>query len=342
MNEALSPLDGIINPPISTLLIQSKRYKKHGRHWYEEGNIGFLVGDTAFRLHRSVLSRCSSVISDMSRTPQPLFAISESFNSEDNIIGVPFVELQGQAEDFAHVLDFIYPNSLPTARTGHLGVNDLMGLVRFTGTYLIEDLKEWAISTLGTQLLTSGRSSFKSLLQNRSLYADPNFCVKIVKFSRECSLPKFLPLAFYGLSTAEWDQIPGGAACLDQLSPEDRTRVHEGRLALSKAILEQTPSLFENISARERCTQNGCNPTKSQEPGTPWKGLILHPLEELESLDSRRTSWWKGLRGSTLCEDCRKGATQIQTARGELMGRLPELFKLESKVAEANQIIGSD
>ncbi|KAG8900597.1 hypothetical protein FRC00_012168 [Tulasnella sp. 408] len=224
----------------SALLVSGRTFERHERHWYEEGNFVFLVGNTAFRLHRSILSMRSPVIADLLRIPHPLLPITEKTNPEENMIGVQSVELNDHAEDFAHVLDFIYPTSLPGTQTGHHKVEELMGVIRVTGKYLIEDLKEWAISALGAaHLLPSAKSSPKALLENKSLYADPNFCVKIVQFSRECSLPRFLPLAFYSLATAEWDLVPGGASCLDQLSPQDRTRVHEGRLALSKAVLEK-------------------------------------------------------------------------------------------------------
>ncbi|KAG9045129.1 hypothetical protein FS837_006987 [Tulasnella sp. UAMH 9824] len=327
-----NPLQEFLDLPPSTLFINGKRYKKHEQHWYEEGNFGFLVGDTAFRLHRSILSRRSSVFSDMLSTPQPLFPILEASNAQDNIIGVPFTELQDRAQDFAHVLDFIYPSSLPAARTEHLGVKDWMGVIRFTGKYLINDLNKWAISALDAHLLTSSKTSLKALLQKPSTYKNPQFCVEIIQFSKECSLPRFLPLAFYALATAEWDQIPGGASCLEQLSSQDRTRVHEGRLALSKAVLEKMPSLFEKLSSRDSCTQEGCKPTKEQEPSTRWKGILLHPLEELAP-EPRRGSWFSGMfRGLGSCVDCQKVVTHTHTVRDELKGRLTEFFKLESKV----------
>ncbi|KIO25656.1 hypothetical protein M407DRAFT_236844 [Tulasnella calospora MUT 4182] len=327
--EATGPPQELPDLAASTLLIHGKRYRKHEHHWYEEGNFGFLVGDIAFRLHRSILSRRSSVISDMFRTPQPLFPIPEISNSGDNVIGVPFMELQDRAEDFAHVLDFIYPNSLPAAQTGHLGVKDLMGTVRFTGKYLIDDLKEWAISALDARLLPSAKLSLKALRETPSLYADSKFCVEIVQFSRECSLPKFLPLAFYALATAEWDQIPGGVSCLDQLSSQDRARVHEGRLALNKAVLEKVVSLSEKLPRREDCTQGDCKPMEWVNPSIRWKGLMLHPLEELEvRIESKFAKF---------CVDCKKNVVnKVQAVRDDLMVRLTEFFKLESTIVVTN------
>ncbi|KAG9042823.1 hypothetical protein FS837_010333 [Tulasnella sp. UAMH 9824] len=315
----------------SAILVHGKSYQKHEQHWYDEGNFGFLVGTTAFRLHRSILSRRSSSIADMFRTHQHSFAISETSSPEDTIAGVPFVELPDQPEDFAHVLDFIYPDSLPAARTAHLGVMDLMGVVKFAGKYLIKDLEGWAISTLGAEhLLPSTKSSPKALLENKSLYADPDFCVEVVRFSRECRLPQFLPLAFYALATAEWDQTAGGAFYLDQLSAQDRASVHEGRLALSKSVLENVPSLSEKLLRRENCTQGDCKEMQWVNPSVRWKGLMLHPLEEL---DLRRNS-----KFAKFCVDCKSNAvTQFQTIHDDLLGRLTEFFKLESKIVDSER-----
>lgn len=307
---------------IPTLLIHGKPYNRHEQHWYEEGNVGVLVGNTAFRLHRSILSRRSSVMSDLLRIPQPVVSIPENTNSEDSIIGIPFVELNDRVDDFAHVLDFIYPNSLPAAQTEHLGVKDLMGLVRFTGKYIINDLREWAVLKLGAEhLLTTENTSFKAALENQALYADPKFCVEVVRFSRECSLPKFLPLAVYALATAEWDRIPGNVSCLEQLSAEDRNRIHEGRLALSKAVLEKVSSGSENLHPKKDCTQDGCRRMIWVNPGTRWKGIMLHPLEELET----RLTFGYPL----LCTDCAANVvTQTRTFRDDVIGRLAEFFKL--------------
>lgn len=324
-----------LDPTVSTLTINGKPYKKHGQHWYEEGNVGFLIGSTAFRLHRSILSRRSPVISDLLLTPQPLLPIIENTNPNDNIIGVLFVELHDRVEDFAHVLDFIYPNSLPAAQTEHLGVKDLMGVVGFTRKYRIDDLKEWAVSKLGADhLLPSPDSSVKVILGKKTLYGDPKFCVELIQFSRECLLPQFLPLACYALATTGWDLIPGDATCLDQLSPEDRNRIHEGRLAVNKAVLEKVSKSPEKIPRRENCAQDDCRPMVWSNSGARIKGLMLHPLQELET---RLTFSF-----AVLCADCVVNVlAQTRTFRDDLMGSLTEFFKLESNVTGTTEALGS-
>lgn len=213
------------------VVIKGQRYWKHDDHWYEDGNMAFLVETMAFRLHGSVLSRRSPVMANLLSLPLPAppYPFDESDNSDAIIDGVPLVVLHYKVRDFAHVLDFIYPNSLPAARTGHLDVHDLMGMMRLAGKYLIEDLLEWAVSKLGKEfLLLPETRSFKEALEDFERYRDPHFCVQIIQFSRECSLPQFLPLAFYALATTDWDMFPGAATCLEELSSEDQCRIHEG------------------------------------------------------------------------------------------------------------------
>ncbi|KAG8923582.1 hypothetical protein FRC01_012588 [Tulasnella sp. 417] len=123
--------------------------------------------------------------------PSPPSPFDESDNRDVIIDGVPFVMLHDDVRAFAHVLDFIYPSTLPAAPTEHLDVQDLMGMVRLAGKYLIDDLMEWAVSKLGKEfLLQPENKEFKETLEDWERYMDPEFCVKVIQFSRECSLPQ--------------------------------------------------------------------------------------------------------------------------------------------------------
>ncbi|KAG9042819.1 hypothetical protein FS837_010329 [Tulasnella sp. UAMH 9824] len=234
------------------LTIGGRMYLKHQRHWYEEGNIAFLVERTAFRLHGSVLSRRSTVMANLISVPRPSpsNSLTDSNNQDIIIDGVPFVVLHDKAKDFAHMLDFIYPNALPAAQTGHLGVHDLMGMVRLAGKYMVDDLLEWAISNLDTKfLLRLDHRSFAKALKDEKRYSDPEFCVKVIQFSRECSLPQFLPLAFYALATKDWSALPGAVTCLQELSLDDQCRIHEGRVVLTREVLIRAWTMSDNHGA---------------------------------------------------------------------------------------------
>ncbi|KIO15675.1 hypothetical protein M407DRAFT_34741 [Tulasnella calospora MUT 4182] len=271
------------------LVIKSRLYRKHKHHWYDEGNIAFLVENTAFRLHGSVLSRKSSVMADLLSIPNPSPSnpLDKSDDRDIIIDGVPFVVLHDKAKDFSHVLDFIYPKTLPGAQTEHLGVHDLMGMVRLAEKYHIQDVQEWAVSKLGKEfLLQKGHRSFARALKDEKRYADHEFCVQVIQFARRCSLPQFLPLAFYALATKDWSARPGAAICLQKLSLDDQCRIHEGRAALTREVLIRAWTMPENHGAVVKCSSWSCKrigPTLWKDAMERWENLMLHPLEELES-----------------------------------------------------------
>ncbi|KAG8900595.1 hypothetical protein FRC00_012166 [Tulasnella sp. 408] len=311
------------------LVIGGKVYLKHQRHWYEEGNIAFLVERAAFRLHGSVLSRRSTVMADLMNVSRHSPSNSSADPDNQNIIigGVPFVVLRDKkAKDFAHVLDFIYPNTLPAVQTKHLDVHDLMGMVRLAGEYLIHDLLEWAVSKLGDEfLLRPDHRSFAKALKDEERYSDPEFCVKVIQFSRECSLPQFLPLALYALATKDWSARHGAIACLQQLSREDQYRIHEGRVALTKEVFKKAFTMPENHGAAVKCKSWSCSyikPTMWFDARERWENLMLYPLEELE----HRLS----LTPASLCKEC---ITMLRSRtlafRDRLVQQLTNLFMLD-------------
>lgn len=303
-------------------------YLKHQRHWYEEGNIAFLFERAAFRLHGSVLSRRSTVMADLINVSRPSPSDSSADPDNRNLIidGVPLVVLHDKAKDFAHVLDFIYPNALPAVQPKHLDVHDLMGMVRLAGKYLIQDLLEWSVSKLGGQfLLLPDHHSFAKALKDEERYLDPEFCVKIVQFSRECSLPQFLPLAFYALATKDWSARPGAVTCLQQLSREDQCRIHEGRVALTREVFRKAFTMPENHGAAVKCKSWSCNyikPTMWLNARERWENLMLYPLEELE----HRLS----MRHTSLCKECNTTIRSRTLAfRDSLARQLRNLFTLD-------------
>ncbi|KAG8951697.1 hypothetical protein FRC04_005718 [Tulasnella sp. 424] len=234
--------------------------------------------------------------------------------------------LRDKAEDFAHVLDFIYPSTLPGVRTGHLGVHDLMGMVRLAGKYLIQDLAVWAVSKLGKDfLLRPDHRSVTRVLRDEDRYSSSEFCVQVIKFSRECSLPQFLPLAFYALATKDWDAHPESMTCLRRLTWADQCKIQEGRVALTKKVIQEALTMPENHSSSpvKKCGSWSCTyirPTMWNDAKERWENLMLHPIEELEERLS--------LPYGDLCKDCKAEIKRrTQGFRDSLVQGLAEFFK---------------
>ncbi|KIO25652.1 hypothetical protein M407DRAFT_236821 [Tulasnella calospora MUT 4182] len=317
------------------IIIAGQEYFKHRVHWYEDGNLGFLVEDTAFFIHRGVISRKSAVIKTLINSSPtthldniipPYEQLHSSFTK-----GLPFIKLgsEDRAIDFARVLDFVYPEVLCSTPAPELTTAEVMGLVRFANKYLIREVKAWAVSTLeSTHLVVVEDEWVTGALEKRYLQ-NPGFCVDIIQLSMECQLPQFLPLAFYALATMEWSVQPQAAVLsLDRLSPADRWRVLQGRGALAEAVKEMGSDAYGSIPTEKQCPEDAqtCYEVWSEVASNPhhwWANLLLHPLEELELLLVKAES-------ESMCEMC---YTELQTEtrgfRDELMGRLTEFFRLE-------------
>ncbi|KAG8909055.1 hypothetical protein FRC01_007173, partial [Tulasnella sp. 417] len=245
------------------IIIGGREYAKHPVHWYEDGNVGFLVEEIAFLIHRGVISRKSSVIKTLIDSPSTMLPEGSTPTSGQPHLtsphGIQFVPLgaDDRAIDFARALDFVYPDVLPSTRAPLWSAVDFMGLVRLTHKYLIQDLKTWAVSKLERKHLLLPRDKSVTGALKKTYSNDPTFCVDVIRFSLQCQVPQFLPLAFYALATMEWSDHPREAAlCLDQLSPADRCRLIEGRGALTKAVKAKDSSIFES-GLMEGCCPEG-------------------------------------------------------------------------------------
>ncbi|KAG8914732.1 hypothetical protein FRC01_003936, partial [Tulasnella sp. 417] len=321
---------------ISTkIIIAGKEYFKHQVHWYEDGNLGFLVEDTAFFIHRGVISRKSAVIKTLIHS-SPAITLKDTAPSYEPsysspTTGVPFIMLGpgDRATDFARVLDFVYPEVLCSTSDPELTSTELMGLVRLANKYLLQDVKAWAVATLESKHLVVVEDEWVTGTLERRYSQNPGFCVEIIQLSMEYQLPRFLPLAFYALATMEWDDQPEAAVrATDRLSPADRWRVLQGRGTLAKAVKESGSDLYRSLAAEKQCpegSQDCCDVWSEVQSDLHhwWANLLLHPLEELEHLIVKGES-------ESMCEKCYTGLrAETRGLRDELMGRLTEFFRLE-------------
>ena len=71
-------------------------------YWFDDGSVIIQAENTQYRVHRSLLSRHSSIFNDMFSLPQP--AMDPGPTSE----GCPVIFLSDKATDLEHVLSVIY------------------------------------------------------------------------------------------------------------------------------------------------------------------------------------------------------------------------------------------
>ncbi|KAG8923580.1 hypothetical protein FRC01_012586 [Tulasnella sp. 417] len=198
--------------------------------------------------------------------------------------GIPFVKLHDNKDDFANLMDLVYPATITNKAKDSLDAVRLMRVIHLADKYVFEDIKEWGVGELESKHLLAGDGDPPVVALRSGRYSDPHFCVQVAQFARECTLPQFLPFVFYALATTDWTQEPERLLLLDDLSPRDRCRIQEGRLSLTKAVLKQAYSMPENGNSGVRCTAHNC-PKDSAIWGDPlarWTALLMHPLEELQ------------------------------------------------------------
>ncbi|PPQ81690.1 hypothetical protein CVT24_003122 [Panaeolus cyanescens] len=116
---------------------------QRGALWFDDGSVVIQAGQTRFRVHRSMLSRCSTVFKDMFSLAQPGDA-----GSEESVEGCPVVCLHDSAKDVEYLLCAIYdhPNAGdPTAEIRPMPLATLSALLRLGNKYDIPHLRENAL-----------------------------------------------------------------------------------------------------------------------------------------------------------------------------------------------------
>ncbi|KAG6857454.1 hypothetical protein H0H87_003521 [Tephrocybe sp. NHM501043] len=218
----------------------------------------------------SMLERHSTFFRDMFSMPQP---ISESTGHsldkkfQENIHGIPVVDLHDSAEDVGNLLTAIYDG--PT-----FGNNDLddfrivSGVLRLSTKYLIDILRGKALDHLSKAWPSNlkgwdrredlARSHEADVTSNGShLYPHP---IAVINLAREVNAPSLLPAAFYDLSRYPFSNIfepneedqtfrpllPGSSA----LSATDLQRLCLGKEASQQAITAMIPAMGASQNIR--------------------------------------------------------------------------------------------
>lgn len=71
--------------------------------WFDDGNIILVAEDTPFKVHRSMLSQRSEVLSNILSVPQP-----PTPDESDLLDGIPVVHVSDTWKEISHVLAVFY------------------------------------------------------------------------------------------------------------------------------------------------------------------------------------------------------------------------------------------
>ncbi|KAG8941567.1 hypothetical protein FRC04_004148 [Tulasnella sp. 424] len=266
------------------VIIGGTEYQRHPTHYYEDGNFIFTVESTAFRLFRGILTSRSAIMKDMLGLPQPKQSdkMDESYSQQPTLDGTPVVQLQDQANDFALLLDFMFPRTC--LRYPTVDWRGFLRLIHISQKYGVGD-----ICTLSEQCLAKILPTVSGGGKDLSVYKNPLTAVEVIESCRLNGLPTFLSLAFYSVATMEWnnaDTIESGA--LDRLSHRDQVRIHQGRATLQAEVMKKAFVRWENATGAGTRQCSRCHRGlkgwlwSTQDDPVRWKELLMHPLEELD------------------------------------------------------------
>ncbi|KAI0800659.1 hypothetical protein C8Q74DRAFT_433008 [Fomes fomentarius] len=113
--------------------------------WFEDGNVVVLAQQTAFRVHRGVLSRHSDTFSGLFTLPQP--ADPTRIESLD---GCPIVRVPDSSHDFKHMLNVLYDGASYWDPETPLEFSTLAALARLGHKYEMTKIFASAMKRLNT------------------------------------------------------------------------------------------------------------------------------------------------------------------------------------------------
>jgi len=225
---------------------------KHADLWFCDGSVILQAESTLFRVHKSQLSRRSTVFSDMFTLPQPPVMTTHATLADETYEGCPVVELHDSAEDVENLLLALYDGP-------KFGDNDrhdfaiVSGILRLSTKYAIDSLRSKAITHLniawpttlkGWDLREEKAHAYEvtSQAEHASHYPSP---IDIINLARLTNAPSLLPAAFYDISRYTFAQIfepiddePTRFRCVvggGTLSADDMRRLALGKEASAHA-----------------------------------------------------------------------------------------------------------
>ncbi|KAF9034379.1 hypothetical protein BJ165DRAFT_1513510 [Panaeolus papilionaceus] len=315
----------------SSGLTEGQRIQR-GSVWMDDGNIVLQAGQTQFRVHKSMISRSSSVFKDMFSFPQPADSSSE-------VEGCPVVHLHDSDDDVACLLSAIYDhrysgNPLENELTP---VSTISSLLRLSNKYDIPLIRQNMLLRLRAEYPTS----FKDMnFESDLTYIDISLAyleVDILNLCHQEGAFSVLPLAFYHLllATATGEIVAG----LPQPDGRKATLLPcliiqclAGMVKLEEFMWESSYKWLRNHAT----DQAFCRKPTCRKVLNALAKQILRPCPDLA--DALYSTWKTvtdgtntGLEDLTLCSVCDGAATKYhEEGRKAVFDNLPAFFGYES------------
>lgn len=327
------------NTPQAVITVEGVSYTKHSKHWYPDGNVIFILQDVAFRLFQSLLLRRSPVMASLLTVHESDKLLeADPTPQSDRLMfdGAPVFTLEDQSYDFAILLDTLLPQTssdVPiSAQTPWMR---LLGLAKIAQKYKVNDVVTQTLEYLEKVLPTVKRPAASAL--------GPTEAISVIDWAHQCGFAQFLPMAFYYVTTTQWEFNNISSNSFRILRPQDQVRIQHGRAQLQAEVMKVALRRWENsclgcVKPEKGCpnrrmlcwTGYGGNAWDTGANTARWTNLLLHPVEELLTRVRDR----KTIPLRNMCEPCRAEFIQANKRMiQELVCKFESIFKLNEKLS---------
>ncbi|RPD55047.1 hypothetical protein L227DRAFT_510624 [Lentinus tigrinus ALCF2SS1-6] len=188
--------------------------------WLEDGNLVLIAGDTAFRVHKSQLSRHSDVFNGLLGMPQHLVDDVIPPSLADMCDGCTVIHLSDTAYDIKRLLHALYDGARHVSPAGAMPFSEVAALARMAHKYQID----WLLQESTRRLKTAFPDHFALWPEDTSTPAvtvDPRDAIEAFNLFRRIDRPDMLPAALYACCQLDLGVLVRGVLRADSVSVEN-------------------------------------------------------------------------------------------------------------------------
>ncbi|KAI1792054.1 hypothetical protein LXA43DRAFT_358848 [Ganoderma leucocontextum] len=314
----------------------NERFERVRSLWFEDGNVVIVAQESGFRVHKSVLSRHSSVfvkiLNDSNDSDALLDQLGIVIDADNKIEGSVVIHVSDSTHDFGHLLRIFYDGFDYLKHTRSDDFADLAAATRLAHKYTVSVVLSEA--TLRLQQLFPPTFDIWEATEDVRVAAErvrPQDAVEAVNLFRTLGsagkADDMLPIALYLCCQLAPGELLRGHhradGTLERLSIDDVELCWKLRETLSEKAAEMTEQLYRRVAGSADAEKKKCKCFNAFEKSVPWKSLKEarggDPLGRMlrDGIEAEKE------KGFKLCDKCLSTLRELEkTVRGEFWEEL--------------------
>ncbi|KAI0714930.1 hypothetical protein C8Q76DRAFT_728758 [Earliella scabrosa] len=298
--------------------MSDEQTRKDAELWFEDGNVVVIAQQTAFRVHRGVLSRHSKTFGDVFTLPQ-----SPDPGAIETMDGCPVVRIPDSSHDFKHLLHAMYDGASYRESEERWPISVLAALARLGHKYKLSQIFDLAMKRLKTDMYTDDYDTWRrhcteiiNILSGGETVKNVDH-IEILNLLRQTNQLRLLPTAFVHCARMPIATLLEGTTRADgtseRLSPVDLEKCLEAKIRFTKMNADLV-HWHVHLRPSASCTTRGHCRERLRGTDAFWDPLVSVAFliaRFLEKIDERDRA------AGALCNPC----------ADELVGRAQRLFK---------------